>query len=80
VRARLRGYGRPRLSAYASRRFLRIVPAYWVALTVVAIWIGLPDVFTWSGVPIYYGFGQVYDQMRSLGGLPQAWSLCVRWS
>jgi peptidoglycan/LPS O-acetylase OafA/YrhL len=77
VRARLRGYEPPRLSAYAWRRFLRIVPAYWVALTVIAVWIGLPGVLTWSGVPIYYGFGQVYDQIRSVGGLPQAWSLCV---
>ena len=27
----------PRLAAYAKRRFLRIVPAYWVALTLLAL-------------------------------------------
>jgi peptidoglycan/LPS O-acetylase OafA/YrhL len=77
VRARLRGYEPPRLKAYAWRRMLRVVPAYWVALTLITIWLGLVGVFTWTGVPIYYGFGQIYDQIKSLGGLPQAWSLCV---
>ena len=77
VRARLLGYDPPRLKAYAWRRMLRIVPAYWVALTVITVWIGLEGVLGWPGIPIYYGFGQVYDQIKSLGGLPQAWSLCV---
>jgi peptidoglycan/LPS O-acetylase OafA/YrhL len=77
VRARMVGYEPPRIAAYGWRRMLRIVPAYWVALTVVTIWIGLVGVFTWSGVPIYYGFGQIYDHVRAVGGLPQAWSLCV---
>ena len=31
------GVGRaPRLSSYARNRFLRIVPAYWLAMTVLA--------------------------------------------
>ena len=77
VRARMRGYDRPQLHVYAWRRMLRIVPAYWVALTVITIWLGLVGVFTWTGVPIYYGFGQIYDNVKSVGGLPQAWSLCV---
>src|SRR4051812_18261375 len=45
---------------YASRRVLRIVPAYWVALTGLAVTSGLPGVFTsewWR----YYGFAQVYS-------------------
>jgi peptidoglycan/LPS O-acetylase OafA/YrhL len=61
---------------YARRRFLRIVPAYWLALTVLAIWPGLPGVFTgnWWW---YYGFLQVYDHDVSIGGLYIAWTLCV---
>ena len=30
------------LAAFYWNRFLRIVPAYWLALTVLAIWPGLP--------------------------------------
>src|SRR5919199_254708 len=46
VRARLESEPAPHAGAYAWRRFLRIVPGYWVALTVVALWLGLPGVFT----------------------------------
>jgi peptidoglycan/LPS O-acetylase OafA/YrhL len=68
--------GRPpiRLRDYARRRVLRIVPAYWLALTALAIWPGLA--FTgprWT----YYAFVQNYDLTRVLGGLGQAWSLAV---
>jgi peptidoglycan/LPS O-acetylase OafA/YrhL len=75
--ARLRGERFPHVRAYAWRRFLRIVPAYWVALTVITIWLGLPGVFTETGIPLYYGFAQVYDGARAGGGIAQAWTLCV---
>ncbi len=65
------------LRVYAWRRFLRIVPGYWVALTVIALWLGLPGVFGGSGVLRYYLFGQIYERGALFGGLPQAWSLCV---
>src|SRR5437899_5944375 len=77
VRTRLAGDPMPGTGAYGWRRFLRIVPAYWVALTVVTIWLALPGVFTLSGVPTYYGFAQIYDAARSPGGISQAWTLCV---
>lgn len=77
VRSRLLSYDRPSLRAYGWRRMLRIVPGYWVALTAVAVWLSLDYVFTASGIPIYYGFAQIYSPERSVGGLPQAWSLCV---
>jgi peptidoglycan/LPS O-acetylase OafA/YrhL len=77
VRARLTGERGPHVPAYAWRRFLRIAPAYWVALTIVTLWLGLSGVFTASGIPIYYGFAQIYDWKRSLGGIGQAWTLCV---
>src|SRR5262245_48380037 len=55
VSARLDGRAAPRVLRYARRRVLRIVPAYWLALTVLAIWPGLRgDVF--GHIPIYYGF------------------------
>ena len=77
VRARLDDEPPPRTGAYAWRRFLRIVPGYWVALTVVALWLGVPDVFTPSGIPTFYGFAQSYSSDTLLGGIGQAWSLCV---
>jgi peptidoglycan/LPS O-acetylase OafA/YrhL len=77
VRARVRGDRSPHVPAYAWRRFLRIAPAYWVALTAIAVWFGLSYVFTSSGVPIYYGFAQVYFADKAPGGIPQAWTLCV---
>jgi peptidoglycan/LPS O-acetylase OafA/YrhL len=70
--------GPGRLGEYAVRRFLRIVPAYWVALTVAAIVLPLHYVFTAGGVPTFYGFAQVYRGTDVAGqGLGQAWTLCV---
>jgi peptidoglycan/LPS O-acetylase OafA/YrhL len=63
-----------RLGDYARRRVLRIVPAYWVALTVLAIYPGLPGMFGphWW---VYYAFGQDYSQSTVIQGLGPAWSL-----
>jgi peptidoglycan/LPS O-acetylase OafA/YrhL len=69
------GDGPPvRVRDYARRRVLRIVPAYWVALTVLAIYPGLPDLFN-HRAPIYYLFGQDYGSWTVLGGLDVAWTL-----
>lgn len=76
VSARLGERGRPRIRDYARRRLLRIVPAYWLALTVLAIWPGLPqmwDAHDW----VYYLLVQVYFPDWTLGGLLAAWSLAV---
>ncbi len=70
------GHPRPRTRDYMRRRVLRIVPAYWLALTLLAIYPGLVGVFTGDWW-VYYGFMQVYDADTLLAGLPQAWSLCV---
>lgn len=77
VRARLAEWESPSTAAFAWRRFLRVVPHYWVALTVIAIWIGLPYVFSGHGIWTYYGVVQVYQPGWAVGGLPQAWSLSV---
>lgn len=79
VKARLEGRPRPGLGTYATRRVFRIVPAYWVALTVISIWVSSPGVFTASGIARYYGFAQIYSERTAVlgAGLGQAWSLCV---
>ncbi len=74
----------PRLRDYARRRVLRIVPAYWVALTVLALSVGLNGVLggDWW---VYYGFLQIYPvawdpatcTIDDLCGIPPSWSLAV---
>jgi peptidoglycan/LPS O-acetylase OafA/YrhL len=78
VAARLSHAPRPDILAYARRRALRILPAYWLALTLLAIYPGLDGVFTHEWW-VYYGFLQVYDHswFAFFEGLSQAWSLCV---
>ena len=74
VAARLAGSREPGVAAYARRRVLRIVPAYWAALTILAFYPGVDGL--WSGEwPIYYGFGQVYSSDTVLGGIGPAWTL-----
>jgi peptidoglycan/LPS O-acetylase OafA/YrhL len=62
--------------SYLVRRGVRIFPAYWVALTLLAIWPGLQFVFTghWW---LYYGLLQVYSPGHQIHGISVAWSLCV---
>jgi peptidoglycan/LPS O-acetylase OafA/YrhL len=63
-----------RLRDYARRRILRIVPAYWVALVVLAAYPGLPGVFggRWW---VYFGFAQDYSVNTVTSGIGAAWSL-----
>jgi peptidoglycan/LPS O-acetylase OafA/YrhL len=71
-----------RAGAFLWRRALRIIPLYWVALTVIFLLThnstDRPGGF-FSGEPwwIFYGFGQVYDGDATGGGLTQAWTLCI---
>ena len=76
VRARWDGEPTRPLGVYAGRRALRILPAYWLALTVLAVYPGLTGVFTGDWW-IYYGFGQVYSRKTIFGGIGPAWSLCT---
>jgi len=77
VRARLADWEPPSAAAFAWRRFLRIAPGYWLALTVISVWLGLDYVFSGHGIWTYYGLLQVYQPGWAVGGLPQAWSLAV---
>src|SRR6185437_9757218 len=60
--ARLERVARPATGAYAWRRFLRIVPAYWVALTFSTWWLHKNGVWTASGFPTFYGLGQSFRE------------------
>jgi peptidoglycan/LPS O-acetylase OafA/YrhL len=73
------GHRAPRAGVYARRRLLRILPAYWLALTILSIWPGVEGAFTdhWW---VYYGFAQVYSVHTLTNGLAVAWSLCVEMS
>jgi peptidoglycan/LPS O-acetylase OafA/YrhL len=59
---------------YACRRVARIVPAFWVALTVAAA-AGLAEGATSAHPLTYYGFLQVYSIHTAFNGLGVAWSL-----
>jgi peptidoglycan/LPS O-acetylase OafA/YrhL len=76
VAARAAGRPAPGALRYGRRRVLRILPAYWFALTVLAIWPGITGAFSddwWR----YYFFLQLYDT-ETLGlAIPVAWTLCV---
>jgi peptidoglycan/LPS O-acetylase OafA/YrhL len=80
------GPASPAVGAYAWRRFLRVYPVYWVALTALAIFPGLVGVFTHQWYTFYsLGFYLDYaDATRACGGdpgfhcgLPQSWTLTV---
>lgn len=69
--------GKPqRLRTYARRRVLRIVPAYWVVLTIGAVLLSQRYVFGPKG-PLFYGFLQIYQRNTLFGGVSVAWTLCI---
>ncbi|HYH58115.1 MAG TPA: acyltransferase [Thermoleophilaceae bacterium] len=76
VAARLEGRPRPGIPQYAARRALRIVPAYWVAITLLAVYPGISGIFTGDWW-IYYGLLQTYFGEHVLGGIQVAWTLVV---
>jgi peptidoglycan/LPS O-acetylase OafA/YrhL len=79
------GPGAPKVGDYARRRFLRLYPAYWVALTAFALVIGLDGVFSnnwWA----FYSLTDFLDlslhnicppSEEFFCGLPQSWTLGV---
>jgi peptidoglycan/LPS O-acetylase OafA/YrhL len=76
VAARAKGRPLPSTARFARRRALRILPAYWLILTILAIYPGVTGPFThdwWR----YYGYLQVYSQKTQNSGIPVAWTLCV---
>ena len=66
-----------RVADYGRRRFLRIVPAYWLALVVVVVLIGHHNGVTTHNWWIFFGFGQTYQLETMPQGIGAAWTLCV---
>ena len=69
--------GRPYpLGDYVTRRVVRIVPAYWAALTIVIAlgFVGGVDGGNWWA---FYGFGQIYGPRLIGQGIGVAWTLCI---
>jgi len=74
--ARIEGTRPPRLARYTRARLLRILPAYWLALTVLSVWPGLSGTFS-SDWWIFYGLLQPLQASTILAGLGPAWTLSV---
>jgi peptidoglycan/LPS O-acetylase OafA/YrhL len=78
VAARWDGKPLPPLLPYATRRIVRIVPAYWVALLVTGVWMNEHYLYTPTGFIRYFFFLQLYGNHTTVnGGIPVAWSLSV---
>lgn len=73
-----RGRPGPTPRAFWRRRILRVVPGYWVALTLTALLIpaAAPHVFSGDWW-LFYGLFQVYSTEHIYDGLAVAWSLSV---
>ncbi|HXW38876.1 MAG TPA: acyltransferase [Acidimicrobiales bacterium] len=71
----------PGTGAFWMRRLLRIVPAYWVALFVTTTILHANPVGMgpggWQAYAYHYLFAQIYVPSQALGGISQAWTLCV---
>ena len=78
VARRLDGHARPSTRSYLRNRFLRIFPAYWLALTVLAVVLdtrGRDEIQGLWDFVVYFGLLQSYSAHTALGGLQQAWTL-----
>jgi peptidoglycan/LPS O-acetylase OafA/YrhL len=64
------------LAVYARRRVLRIVPAYWAALSIFLA-LGLVSGVNGGNWWSFYGFGQIYSFTTLGGGIGAGWTLCI---
>src|SRR5664279_4001872 len=77
----LTGIPRPNTRRFWERRLLRIVPAYWLALTLLAyVFHSVTMGPGWQGVVSQYLFLQIYLPTQIFFGITQAWSLCTEMS
>lgn len=77
VDSHINGQPAPAGGSFLCRRALRILPAYWLALTVAVLAsFAAPIRSLWEGI-IYYGLLQSYSSRYVFGGLPQGWTLCL---
>jgi peptidoglycan/LPS O-acetylase OafA/YrhL len=79
--AHLAGRQSPSAGRFWLRRLLRIVPAYWVALTVITYVLHADTIGVgWQAITADYGFAQIYFPSHTFSGIAQAWSLCTEMS
>jgi peptidoglycan/LPS O-acetylase OafA/YrhL len=70
----------PATGRFWLRRFLRIMPAYWLAFAITGYVMHGGDhqlVHGWRALLVYLGLLQVYFPSQALTGITQAWSLCT---
>lgn len=78
---RFAGHPAGAAGAYARRRLLRIFPAYWVALTIVAFVLRAPPFVEPHSIVAHYLLLHIYDPNQVvLGPIDQAWSLATELS
>ncbi len=77
VAAAFSGRPGPGIKSYLTRRALRIVPLYWVALGVTYLFSGWKSVHGISGLLENMFFLQIYARHWVFHGITQAWSLCI---
>jgi peptidoglycan/LPS O-acetylase OafA/YrhL len=76
VRAHLTDEAPPAVVPYFVRRFMRIFPAFWVALTVSALVLSWGYVFDFNGVLKYFSLSQVYFSLPpNETAISPAWTL-----
>lgn len=75
--AHLGGRRAPSTSAYLWRRVLRIVPAYWVVVTVAVFSVDHRYMRGAGSYAAQYLFANVYRPLHLLPGLEHTWSLAV---
>jgi peptidoglycan/LPS O-acetylase OafA/YrhL len=65
----------PAVRAYFRRRALRILPAYWVALTIIVYVLHQQHIRSFKEFVLLYGLLQIYSEPYHFHGIQQAWSL-----
>jgi peptidoglycan/LPS O-acetylase OafA/YrhL len=67
----------PHVGRFLARRLVRIVPLYWLVLTIVLFVQHRTPVDGLGDVATFYGFLQIYRPGDEVEGIQQAWSLCT---
>ena len=76
----LSGRDAPSTGRFYVRRLLRIVPAYWLALTFLTYALHVVKLAGWQSVLSHYFFVQIYIPNQIFTGIGPAWSLCTEMS
>lgn len=78
VAARFRGESSRPVATYARRRLLRIFPAYWVALVIIAFVLRAPAFEEPHSIVAHFLLLHIYDSTQLIGGpIQQSWTLAT---